>query len=170
MQILQHPRRITALLGLVLVLFMSSATGIVANADFSGTWTLNESKSELGDFGGFLAAKSIKVSGTATSLTVERKNSGPQGESANTETITFDGKEFQSKVFGENIRKSTAKWSDDGQSFVITSVTILDRNGEKTEIKGTETWKMVDNSLQVVSASSSSFGDISVKAAYTKAP
>jgi hypothetical protein len=83
--------------------------------------------------------------------------------------LTFDGKETESTGFGGSKRKSTAKWSDDGQTFTISSTTLMERDGETTEIKGTETWTLTkEGALSVVTFSSSPRGDFTVKAVYDK--
>ena len=48
---------------------------------------------------------------------------------------------------------------------------MLDRNGEITEIKTTETWKLIDNgqALALESTSNSSFGTNTMKLVYDKA-
>jgi hypothetical protein len=86
------------------------------------------------------------------------------------ETLTFDGKECQSNLFGESKKIASLKWADDGQSFTITYKLMLDFNGQQTEVDGTEKWSMTDEGKTLVleNNSSSSFGDLSTKAVYEK--
>jgi hypothetical protein len=165
-------RTSTILLAAVIVTVCTSAT-VVTSVDFSGEWKLNEQKSELGQFGGRGAAKTIKVtSSDAKGIAIERTSTNQNGEAVvRKESLTFDGKESESAGgFGNSTRKATAKWSDDGQSMIINAIMTLDRNGEKMEIKQNETWKLGDGgqTLTIESNSSSSFGESTMKLVYEK--
>lgn len=162
------------------VLFATAAMILLCSAmpydnvavNFSGEWKLNEQKSELGEFGGRFAPKKLKVDSKADSLSYERTSTNQAGEEiTSTIKLTFDGKESESIAFGNSKRKSAAKWSDDGQSLLVNSTILLDQNGQTTEIKVNEIWKLADNgnSLSIESKSSSSFGDNSMKLIYDKA-
>src|SRR5258705_7524451 len=97
-----------------------SFTSMPDKANFSGEWKLNEGKSELGDFGGRFAARSIKVDQKADAITIARTTPGFNGGDpvTTTMTLTYDGKVTESTGFGGSKRKSTAKWTDD-QTLVI---------------------------------------------------
>jgi hypothetical protein len=145
-------------------------TSLPDKANFSGEWKLNETKSDLGQFGPY-APRTIKVQQKADSIMISKTAPGFNGEDVTlTETLPFDGKEVESTVFGTSKRKASAKWSDDGQSLTITYNLALDFNGQTTEIKGTETWTLADGGKTLVSQnnSSSSFGDIQAKGVYEK--
>ena len=154
------------------IVCLCSAATIINSADFSGEWKLNESKSDLGQFQGRGAAKKLKVAAlTANGMSFERVSTNQAGEEVvRKETLTFDGKETESAAFGSSKKKSTTKWSDDGQSLIVNSTILFDRNGEVTEIKQKETWKLTDNGqgLSIESNSSSSFGESSMKLVYEK--
>lgn len=154
------------------IVFLCSAFVRVNYAvNFSGEWKLNEQKSELGERGR-MAARQLKVSSHADSISFERASTSQSGNVITTkERLTFDGKESEATMSGGNAkRKSSAKWSDDGQSLLVSSTILLDRNGETIEIKVKETWKLIDNgnSLSIESNSSSSFGENSMKLVYDK--
>jgi hypothetical protein len=138
-------------------------------ANFSGEWKLNESKSELGDIGGRFAARSIKADQKADAITIARTLPGFNGGDPVTTTLTlgFDGREVESTGFGNSKRKSAAKWTDD-QTLTISSVTTIERDGQTSEFKGTETWTMKDGSLSIVTVSSSPRGENTTKAVYDK--
>ena len=147
-----------------------SFTTLPDKANFSGEWKLNETKSDLGQFGPY-APHTIKVQQKADSITISKTAPGFNGEDVTlAETLPFDGKEVESTVFGTSKRKASAKWSDDGQTLTITYNLMLDFNGQTTEIKGTETWTLADGGKTLVSQnnSSSSFGDIQAKGVYEK--
>ena len=150
----------------------TSATILYA-VNFSGEWKLNESKSELGQFGGRGAARTVRViSSDANSITLERVSTNQNGEEVvRKETLTYDGKEVESAGgFGNSKRKSSAKWSDDGKAMVISAVMTFDRDGQTMEIKQKETWKLSDDgkTLTVDASSSSSFGESTTKLVYEK--
>lgn len=140
------------------------------HANFSGEWKLNETKSDLGQFAPY-APRTIKVTQTADSMTISKTAPGMNGDDVTlTETLSYDGKETKSTVFGTSTRTASAKWSDDGQSLTIAYDLMLDFNGQQTEIKGTEVWTLADEGKTLVSQnnSSSSFGDIQAKGIYEK--
>jgi hypothetical protein len=163
-------KRITFLL-VAAVIFSSAVPHHNVAINFSGDWKLNEQKSDLGEFGGRFAARKLKVNSTADSLSYERTATTQSGEEiVLKESIRFDGKESENTLFGNSKKKSTAKWADDGQSLSINSTLFFNRDGEVTEIKINETWKLADNgnSLIIESNSSSSFGENSMKLLYEK--
>ena len=174
MNLYQKLRRKSTIAVAIAILFVCTSATIVNSVNFSGEWKLNESKSELGQFGGRGAARTIKVgTSDANGIAIERISTNQNGEQVSrTENLTFDGKEAESKGgFGNSTRKATAKWSDDGQSMIINAVMSFDRNGEKMEIKQTETWKLGDGgqTLTIDATSSSSFGETTMKLVYEKA-
>jgi hypothetical protein len=157
--------------GAAIFCLCTSATMLYV-VNFSGDWKLNESKSELGQFGRG-AAKSIKVvSSDANGIVIERTTTNRDGQDVvRKESLTFDGKEIETTGgFGNSKRKMKASWSADGNAMIIDAVTSFDRDGQTTEIKQKETWKLSDggNTLTIESSSSSSFGDNTQKLVYEK--
>ena len=151
-----------------LLLSASRAGGI----DLSGHWTLNESKSDMGQFANIVPPK-IEASQKADSLSITRTNKTFDGNSEYTvsETLSFDGKEKETaRPPGNSKRKASAKWSDDGKTLTITYILSLEFGGDPMEIKGTELWTLGDDgkTLNVTNSSSSSFGDNVYKAVYQK--
>lgn len=140
-------------------------------ANFSGSWSLNEGKSEMGQFANIVPRK-IKVEQKADSITISKTSTGFDGnEFTVTETLSFDGKETQTTTPpGSSVRKASAKWSADGQTLTITYNLMLDFNGQQTEIKGTETWALSSDgkALSTQNSSSSSFGENPYKGVYEK--
>ncbi len=159
------------LLGLLIapVLFLSFTT-LPDRANFSGEWKLDEAKSDLGQFANY-APRTIKVEQTDDSITISKTAPGFNGDDVTTaETLSYDGKETKSTIFGTSTRTASAKWSDDEQTLTITYDLMLDFNGQTTEVKGTEVWALADDGKTLVSQnnSSSSFGDIEAKGIYEK--
>ncbi|MEI9943185.1 MAG: hypothetical protein WDN26_03110 [Chitinophagaceae bacterium] len=139
-------------------------------SNFSGEWKLNEGKSDLGQFAGF-ATRTIKTDQKNDSIAIARTAPGFDGnEATSMETLTFDGKEKESTLFGNSKRKATAKWSDDGQTLTFNYTLMLDFDGQVTEVKGVEVWSLTDGgkTLVVQNNSSSSFGDLATKSVYEK--
>lgn len=155
---------------LVAPALLFSFASLPDKANFSGEWKLNESKSDLGQAAAW-APRKIKVEQKDDAITISKTAPSFTGEDVTvSETLTFDGKEVETTVFGNSKRKATAKWSDDGQTLTIAFNVMLDFNGQQTEIKGTETWVLTDGGKTLISQnnSSSSFGDIQAKGVYEK--
>ena len=155
---------------LVTPVFLFAFTSIPDKVNFSGDWKLNESKSELGQFANF-ATQSIKSQQSDSAINISRTAATFEGSmSTSTETLTFDGKECESSLFGNSKKKATLKWAEDGQTFSITYTLNLDFNGQAMEVTGTETWTLSDGGKTLISInnSSSSFGDMVVKSVYEK--
>jgi hypothetical protein len=148
-------------------------------ADFSGEWKLNESKSEfVGQFplcifggGDRLRSKTMRIAGHANFLTVDVASSSLDGALVTRqEKLTFDGKESEATFVGSPREKSTARWSDDGQTMTVTSVRSFDANGEKADFKVTEVWKLINEgkSIFVQVNSSSISGEKTMKLVYDR--
>ena len=166
----QLPLKTTAALFFLGLLFCSAFTVLRSPADFSGEWTLNEGKSDLGQFAAF-APRKLSISESSTGAMVQRTSVGQDGqERTSKDSLSYDGKETESTVFGNSKKKSTVKWSDDGQTMTVNSTINLERDGQTMEIKLTENWKLADGgkSLNLESTSSSSFGENTMKLVFDK--
>ena len=77
--------------------------------NFSGSWALNEGKSDFGERGARFATKAIKSRTKSDAITITRTTPSFQGgdDVTTTETLGFDGKEVQGTGFGGSVRKST---------------------------------------------------------------
>lgn len=155
---------------LIPCLLLFSFTTIDQRANFSGDWKLDESKSELGNFGARVA-RSLKAEQKDNDFTITRTTPGFNGGDpvTTTFTVTYDGKVTESEGFGGSKRKSTAKWSDDEVTLTISSTTTFERDGQSMEIKSVETWTLTkEGLLSVVTQSSSPRGESTTKAVYSK--
>ncbi len=140
--------------------------------DFSGSWTLDQSKSELGDTGGGrrggMVAPKLTVTqqeGKLTVATVRRGRDG--GETPVTLVYTLDGKE--SRNGSENRSTvSVAKWSEDGKSLTIDSEATFSREGQQFTMKSTEVWVLVDGALVIEAVRTTARGDFTTRAVYTR--
>ncbi len=157
-----------ALSAMIIVAFLAmplSLNGQTGKVNFSGTWTLNADKSEMGGgpggpggppqgqppqgqppqggrmggFGGDFTAKQ-----EASLLTVERTISRPDGESFTiTSKYTLDGKESVNST-GRGESKSTATWLADGKTLKIATSRTFDMGGESRTMNSTEEWTLTD--------------------------
>lgn len=144
-------------------LFMVTLSAIAGNdkVNFSGAWSLNETKSDLGEGRRGMVALKMTVRQTPDSLIIERLSKRRSGEEATSiEKLTIDGKECTNTVF-ERPKKSIAGWSKDGNTIIITSKMTFEREGEEIEIKSSETWSLLENNkiLSIAFSSTSPRGE-----------
>src|SRR5262249_21229207 len=101
---------------LVTLALIVASAGLAATPDLSGSWKLNSSKS---DFGQFPAPSSLtqKVTHAEPKLTVALKMSSDMGDVDLTSNYTTDGKECTNPGFGGSDAKSVTKW--DGDALVM---------------------------------------------------
>ena len=144
----------------LIVVFISSS--LVAQTDFSGTWTLNSSKSKLGERS--FAPKSVVIVQKDNNFSLESHNEWQGEERVRNSKYTLDGKECINPGFRDSEIKSTAVWSGDKKSLTITSKFEM-QNGEMT-MKAV--YKMDGKNLVIESSSSSSFGDRSETQVFDK--
>ncbi|NQU85051.1 MAG: hypothetical protein HQ541_04755 [Mariniphaga sp.] len=147
---------------LVTVLFSVTA---MSQVNFSGSWKLNTSKSELGaEF--TMSPKEVIVTQSGNDLKVE-KHSEFQGQEINTTNkYTLDGKECINIGFMESEQKSTAVWADDKKSLKITTKFSMGDMGE--EMSFVEVYSMNEGNLSIEASTSSSFGEMSETGVYDK--
>lgn len=143
----------------------------VFQLNFSGTWALNEGKSELGQMARAAASK-IVVDQKADGITTTRTTTGMNGTASDQkETLGNDGKETESTVFaGSGKRKATLKWSAGNNSFTIFANTSIERGGQSIDFKTTEVWFLSADgkTLTITYTISSPQGELTTKAVYDK--
>ncbi|MEO7529984.1 MAG: hypothetical protein ABIS69_01190 [Sediminibacterium sp.] len=162
-------KSLPALIAFTMVI-CSSYTLSAQRTSFSGDWKLDESKSELGEFGGRIA-RSVKAEQKDDAITVTRTTPGFNGGDPVTTSVSlpFDGKVVESEGFGGSKRKSTAKWSEDGKTLMINSTMNFERDGESFEFKSTESWTIIsDGLLSIAATTNSPRGESATKAIYKK--
>ena len=138
---------------------------------FTGNWTLNEGKSQMGDGRGRMAASKIKIAQDANAITMEKTSTSPSGdEFTSKEIVTLDGKESVNTIFDNRTKKSTATWSADGKLLTINSTSVFERDGNTMEIKSVEIYKLSDdgNTLSIDATSSSPRGERKQTLVYDK--
>ena len=128
----------------VIFLFLFSVT-VFASAgdmDFSGEWKLDKEKSEMSDVPLYLSQ--IKITQEGNSLQTTRTYSNQYGEQYPfDEEVIVDGEGREILIY-EMKRKTSALWSEDGKSLLITSITKYYGNSGEEEISSEETWSLLD--------------------------
>ena len=159
---------------IIILLLLSFGPAIYAqtgNVNFSGTWKLNESKSNFGDSQFRMAATVMVVTHDGNNLSDNRTQPGfDGGEMKTTEKLTLDGKVCENTGFMDSKRKSIVTWSEDKKSMTIASTIAFAMEGETREMKSSEIWKLGDDgkSLTMVSIFSSPDGDMKTTLFYDK--
>ena len=158
---------IAFLVSFFLVPMISYAQG--GKVDFSGEWSFNESKSNMGE-GRFQTTLKLTIKQEGNNLTIERLQTGRDGQEITmTQKLTLDGKESKNTT-RRGTRKSIVTWSDDGKSLTIKSTMVFDRDGETMEMKSVEQWKLTDGGkiLSIDSSSSTPRGERKTTMVYDK--
>ncbi len=137
--------------------------------DFSGTWKLNEGKSDLGQFGSRGIATKIVAEQKADAIVLVKTSSMQGQENTTTETLPFSGKETELTTETSK-KKSTLKWSADGNTMVISYDLAVTFNGQSFDIKGVESWSLSADgkNLTVNITRTTPQGEITTKAVYDK--
>jgi len=143
---------------------------MIAPANFSGTWSLNEGKSDLGQFGARGVATKIVVDQKTDAVTITRSSTSFQGEPVTLTETLAEGKEVSGNWVGTSKRKATLKWAADQQSFTISSVITFEMNGNSFDLKGTEVWTVSTDgkALTLANTVTTPQGEFSIKALYDK--
>ena len=135
-----------------------------SKANFSGAWTLNESKSTTPQGGGGgqrMGGREFTVNQEANLLTQTRTS---QDGTTRATKYALDGTESVN-AFGEFESKSTAKWSADGKSLTITTKSNFNGN-ERTS---TAVWSLIDaKTLSIVSIRQGQNGEVKSTMVYDK--
>ncbi|KPK85080.1 MAG: hypothetical protein AMS27_08285 [Bacteroides sp. SM23_62_1] len=150
-------------------LLISSVT-LAQKVNFSGTWSFNEDKSELGEGRFRGAATKLTIKQEGNNMSIERVSQGRDGEEVTrNEKYTLDGKECENPAFNTT-RKSTVTWSEDGKSLTISSTMVFEREGEEMEMKSSEILSLTDDgkSLTIYSTSMSPRGEMKRTYVYDK--
>jgi len=136
---------------------------VSAQADFSGSWKLNSSKSKLGDQFS-MAPKEIIIIQKGNDLSVERHSSFQDQDFTTNDKFTLDGKECVNTGWRDTQKKSTAAWTDKNTLKITSKIPMRD-SGEMTI---TEVYKMDAGNMVIESNASSSYGDFSETMVYDK--
>ena len=106
---------------LSLFLFSISASAFSGNVNFSGEWILDKEKTELTESPLYLSK--IKISQEENGMQTTRTYTNQYGEQYPfDEEITVEGEEKEIVIY-EMKRRTSARWSEDGKSLIINSIT-----------------------------------------------
>ncbi len=140
----------------LLVFSMISFSSMGEVTDFSGTWNLNKAKSTLNDQFS-MAPNQLILTQDAAVFAVERHASFQGQDFTINDKFTLDGKECINAGWQDMEKKSTAEWSADEKSLIISSKIMMQDGGE---LKITETFQTEENNLKITVSASSSYGDV----------
>jgi hypothetical protein len=130
-------------------------------ADFSGTWALNEERSQFGRMGPGGAAVRLEIAQQGGALSVKSTRVIEYADDQTSEeTLALDGSETKSQ-FMNSPRVTTAKLSADGAELVIDSVITFTWGAPGTKSTSEDVWTLVDGgrSLSIQRHSSSPRGE-----------
>jgi hypothetical protein len=137
--------------------------------NLTGTWVLNEQKSELGEYGRMLASEKIIIMQKGKNLRMDRSATAPTGESYSyVENYTLDGQECVNKMEPVWVKKSTVTWTDKKSSLTIISDMNVNFEGNEMNIKSVEIISLQDGgkSMVIKSTSSTDYGDLAITIVY----
>lgn len=145
-------------------IILISAIAISQTPDFTATWKLNSSLSQLNSEFTF-APNEIIIDQKGNDIKVE-KHSSFQGEDFTiNEKFTLDGKECINEGWQGSEKKSTAVWSEDKKSLTVATKLVMGDGGEMTLI---EIYKMDKKNMVISTRASSSYGEFEETMVYDK--
>lgn len=161
-------RKLLSLVSISLLFFMQVAAQN-GGTNFSGSWTLNESKSNFGDAPFRMAASLLEVKQEGNNLAIGRTVSGPDGQEMKMSgKYTLDGKENENLGIMDMKTKSTVTWATDKKSYTIASTTFFNMNGDTMEMKSSEIWKLDGDKLIIDATNSMPDGEMKTSVVYDK--
>lgn len=141
-----------------MILALAAAAAFAATPDLSGTWKLNTSKSEFGQFPA-PSSMTMKVTHADPKLAFEIKMASDMGDMDFTTNCTTDGKECKNQGFGGSETTSVVQW--DGDTLVVQTKGSFGDNDFTMKDK----WTLSDGGkvLTIVRHWSSGMGEIDQK-------
>ncbi len=163
----------TALRNLAGLLLLSTfSLGLFAQANFAGTWALNESKSKFGESQFMRGASALVVTQDAKLLTVESTMQGRDGnEMKMSSKYNLDGSASENPGFMNSTSKSTTTWSADKKTLTIVTTMKFERDGQTTERKSSQAWTLAEGGKMLMVESTRTGRDgneVKTTAAYDK--
>jgi hypothetical protein len=158
-----------AFLMLIVPLLPGNSMPMGKKSNFSGTWILNEQKSDFGEYGRMMASDKIVIVQKGKKLTMERYITTPTGEAYNyPENYTLDGKECINPLWEQSKKTSTVAWSEDKKSLTFTSLLELMFEGNEMKINTVEVYSLEDGgkSMVIKETASTEYGDTVVSFIY----
>ncbi len=120
-----------------------------APPDFSGTWVLNEDRSDLGRMGAGMAPARLEVAQQGTGLSVKTTRVVEYADDQVTEEkLVLDGSESKSE-FMNSPRVTTAQLAEGGREIVIDSVTTFNFGGPPSKMTSRDAWTLTDGGKEL---------------------
>jgi hypothetical protein len=154
---------------LIIPFFTASSLPMGKKASFSGTWILNETKSDFGEYGRMMASDKLVIVQKGKKLTMERYATAPTGETYNyTENYTLDGKECMNPLFENSKKTSTVNKTEDKKGLIFNSTLDLNFEGQSMKIITVENFTLGEDrkSLVIKATASTDYGDMAVTFVY----
>jgi hypothetical protein len=158
-----------SLLLLLLPLIPGHSMPMGKKSNFSGTWILNEQKSELGEYGRMMASNKLVILQKGKKMSMERFGAAPSGEEYSyTENYTLDGKECIIPLFEQSKKTATAVLSKDKKELTIKALMELSFEENNMKINTVEVFNLQDGgkALIIKETASSDYGDMTVTIVY----
>ena len=130
------------------ILFSAS---VIAQAEFSGTWVLNEKQHISGPVYLNAMQTKMKVQQSKDSIFIEYTNASADGKDAvSTQSLALDGKAI-TRIGATSKRKYIRKleWSADKNQMIMTTVFYVPENDNEIDFTRIETWSISDGKLMV---------------------
>lgn len=153
-------KKITLFVSVFMIVNMANSQ----TPDFTGTWKLNTSLSNLNAEFSF-APKEIIIDQKGNDMKVERHSSFNGEDFTINDKFTLDGKECINIGWQDSEKKSTAVWADDKKSLKISTKLTM---GDGNEISITEIYKLDKKNMVIETSASSSYGDMTEIMVYDK--
>jgi len=128
-----------------IVLFSMAA--YAQQTDFSGTWVFGDQQSISGNLYSDVSPTQMKVTQKGDEIVIEKTTSAGNGDVTTNETLTFDGKPFQTTTSSGRKKRITIKWSDDQK--ILTEITALfsTLDNGKEDYRITDRWSLENGKL-----------------------
>lgn len=137
-------KRKVMMAGVAGLVFAFALVGAAAKANFSGTWTLDKSKSE--GLPPSIKDQVMTIKQEGDKLTIDSKLTLEQGEQVVNDVYTLDGKpaDFTGRGMGgaEGKGKRTAKWAADGNGIDVSEEIVYDTPQGPVTINITRKWAL----------------------------
>ncbi|MGH2646379.1 MAG: hypothetical protein ACRDE8_02385 [Ginsengibacter sp.] len=140
----------------------------ISRPDFSGTWLINEGKSEFGEHPLYIASRQIKVKQNDDDIFIERVNM--DDSLSYSETISFDGQASKSITTVKRAKVARIKWDDSFEKFTEEADYSIEGDGNKPAFTSAETWSMSGdgNTLTIFTLFEVPAATYSIKAVYDR--
>jgi hypothetical protein len=151
--------------------FVAAVASGQARADFSGTWVINEGKSQLGEGRMRMASSPLVVKQSGNNMSVERTASRQGGESTTwSEKYTLDGQTCVNTGRMNSPSKSVVTWAGNNRNLSFRTSQTFERQGQSMEITTTELWSLASDgkTLTIDATTSTQQGEMKRKLVYEK--